>query len=774
MKTKKLLMLALGACLLASCGNKSASGDGKMDAFIGDLMSRMTLTEKVGQLNLLAVPSFVSGDSSDDNDSREQLIIDGKLGAMYGSFVAEDLLAAQKLAVEKSRLGIPLMFGYDVIHGLQTVQPIPLGLSTSWNPELVERGTRIAAIEASASGINWVYSPMVDICRDARWGRIAECFGEDPYLSGEMGRAMVRGYQGDDLSDSTTVMACVKHYALYGAAEGGRDYNIVNMSRQEALNGFLPPYRECAFEGAGSFMASFNDFEGIPCHVNHYFMTELLRDTWGFNGFVTSDYEGINECVKHGMGTIEDVSARSLQAGVDMDLNGQAYMDNLEKLVKDGKVKEKDIDVACRRILEAKYKLGLFQDPYRYLNMDRYKADIRTKEAQQMSREIAQECQVLLKNEGDVLPLKKSAKIALVGYIATSGKEMQGCWAFSSYADSCVTFLQGMQEAVAGEGGSVSYAEGCWLLEDGQREQDLVNQYLGAYKPGQKIKPVHTRQQAQLVAEAVALARRSDVVVAALGELNNMNGEGTSRSDITLGRTQIELLKALKATGKPVVLLLSTGRPLALTDAEPLCDAILCTWNLGDQAGRAAADVLFGDVNPSARLTTSWPRNVGQCPIYYNHKNTGRPHEDGKPYQRFKSNYQDCLHGPLFPFGHGLSYTTFEYSDVTLSSNESMADGTVKASVTVKNTGQRDGKEVVQLYIKDVYATCSRPVMELKGFQKISLKAGEQKTVEFEIGRKQLEYYDHALKQVVEPGDFEIMIGHDSQNVKKATLTIKN
>lgn len=773
MKAKNLLMFAIGVSLWASCTSHPSSGDSKMDAFIDGLMGKMTLTEKIGQLNLLAVPSFVSGDASDDNDSREQLIIDGKLGAMYGSFVAEDLLAAQKLAVEKSRLGIPLMFGYDVIHGLQTVQPIPLGMSTSWNPELVERNTRMAAIEASASGINWVYSPMVDICRDARWGRIAECFGEDPYLSGEMGKAMVRGYQGKDLSDSTTVMACVKHYALYGACEGGRDYNIVNMSRQEALNGFLPPYRECAFEGAGSYMASFNDFEGIPCHVNHYFMTELLRDTWGFNGFVTSDYEGINECVKHGMGTIEDVSARALQAGVDMDLNGQAFMDNLEKLVKDGRVSEKDIDTACRRILEAKYKLGLFENPYRYLNMDRYKNDIRTAEAQQLSREMAQECQVLLKNDGDVLPLAKSAKVALVGYLAVSGHEMEGCWAFSTYADSCVTFLQGMQEAVAGQGGTINYAEGCWLLEDMQREQDLVNQYLGAYKPGQEIKPVHTRPQAQLVAEAVALARRSDVVVAALGELNNMNGEGTSRSDITLGKPQVELLKALKQTGKPVVLLLSTGRPLALTEVEPLCDAILCTWALGDQAGRAVADVLYGDVNPSARLTTSWPRNVGQCPIYYNHKNTGRPQEDGTAYQRFNSNYQDCIHGPLYPFGHGLSYTTFEYSDVSLSATETTADGTVKASVTVKNTGKRDGKEVVQLYIKDIYATCSRPVMELKGFQKISLKAGKSKTVEFEIGRKQLEYYDHSLKQVVEPGDFEIMIGHDSQHVNKATLTIK-
>lgn len=771
MKYSKLIALACGVLTLTSY-TPPPSANGEMDAFIDDLMAKMTLTEKVGQLNLLAVPSFVSGNASDDNDSREQLIVDGKLGAMYGSYVAEDLLAAQKLAVEKSRLGIPLMFGYDVIHGLQTVQPIPLAMSTSWNPELIERGARAASLEATASGINWVYSPMLDICRDARWGRIAETFGEDPFLCGELGKAMVRGYQGTDLADNTTVMACVKHYALYGAVEGGRDYNIVNMGRQEALNGFLPPYRESAYEGAGSFMASFNDFEGIPAHINRYLLNDLLREEWGFKGFITSDYEGINECVNHGIGDIEEVTALAIEASVDMDLNGSAYMDKLENLVKQGRLSEKDIEVACRRVLEAKYKLGLFEDPYRYLNLQRYQREIHTDEARQLSREIARECQVLLKNEANVLPLSKSAKIALVGPFAVAAKEMQGSWSFSRFADGCVTFLEGMQEAVTGHGGSVTYAEGCWVLEDKQLEQDMVNQYLGAYKPGQVIKPVHTRPNEQLVAEAVALARRSDVVVAALGELNNMNGEGVSRSDITLGLPQVELLKALKATGKPVILILTAGRPLALTETEPLADAILYTWSLGDQAGRAMADVVFGDVNPSARLSTSFPRNVGQCPIYYNHKNTGRPHQDGAAYSRFNSNYLDCIHGPLYAFGHGLSYTTFEYSDVTLSNNEMTADGQVKASVTVTNTGKRDGKEVVQLYVRDIYATSSRPVKELKGFEKISLKAGESKTVSFEIGRKQLEYYNHALQLTVEPGDFEIMIGHDSQHVNKAKLTV--
>ena len=743
----------------------------EMNRFIDNLMNKMTIEEKIGQLNMPNIDGAVITGPVKNTNTGERLR-KNEVGALLNLQDVKKIREVQQLALDHSRFKIPLLFGMDVIHGYKTIFPIPLAQAATWNMDMIEKAARISAVEASANGICWTFSPMVDVTRDARWGRIAETFGEDPFLCGELGKAMVRGYQGTDLADNTTVMACVKHYALYGAVEGGRDYNIVNMGRQEALNGFLPPYRESAYEGAGSFMASFNDFEGIPAHINRYLLNDLLREEWGFKGFITSDYEGINECVNHGIGDIEEVTALAIEASVDMDLNGSAYMDNLENLVKQGRLSEKDIEVACRRVLEAKYKLGLFEDPYRYLNLQRYQREIHTDEARQLSREIARECQVLLKNEANVLPLSKSAKIALVGPFAVAAKEMQGSWSFSRFADGCVTFLEGMQEAVTGHGGSVTYAEGCWVLEDKQLEQDMVNQYLGAYKPGQVIKPVHTRPNEQLVAEAVALARRSDVVVAALGELNNMNGEGVSRSDITLGLPQVELLKALKATGKPVILILTAGRPLALTETEPLADAILYTWSLGDQAGRAMADVVFGDVNPSARLSTSFPRNVGQCPIYYNHKNTGRPHQDGAAYSRFNSNYLDCIHGPLYAFGHGLSYTTFEYSDVTLSNNEMTADGQVKASVTVTNTGKRDGKEVVQLYVRDIYATSSRPVKELKGFEKISLKAGESKTVSFEIGRKQLEYYNHALQLTVEPGDFEIMIGHDSQHVNKAKLTV--
>ena len=761
----------LGGCQQpAVSGWKSFSGDKNIERRVDSVLSLMTLEEKVGQMAQYSCNWDVTGPVM--TGDYETLLKQGLVGSLFNVYTVDGVRKMQEMALSESRLKIPVLFGYDVVHGYRTIFPMPLAESCSWDLERMRKSAAIAADEASASGIAWTFAPMVDISRDARWGRIAETFGEDPFLCGELGKAMVRGYQGTDLADNTTVMACVKHYALYGAVEGGRDYNIVNMGRQEALNGFLPPYRESAYEGAGSFMASFNDFEGIPAHINRYLLNDLLREEWGFKGFITSDYEGINECVNHGIGDIEEVTALAIEASVDMDLNGSAYMDNLENLVKQGRLSEKDIEVACRRVLEAKYKLGLFEDPYRYLNLQRYQREIHTDEARQLSREIARECQVLLKNEANVLPLSKSAKIALVGPFAVAAKEMQGSWSFSRFADGCVTFLEGMQEAVTGHGGSVTYAEGCWVLEDKQLEQDMVNQYLGAYKPGQVIKPVHTRPNEQLVAEAVALARRSDVVVAALGELNNMNGEGVSRSDITLGLPQVELLKALKATGKPVILILTAGRPLALTETEPLADAILYTWSLGDQAGRAMADVVFGDVNPSARLSTSFPRNVGQCPIYYNHKNTGRPHQDGAAYSRFNSNYLDCIHGPLYAFGHGLSYTTFEYSDVTLSNNEMTADGQVKASVTVTNTGKRDGKEVVQLYVRDIYATSSRPVKELKGFEKISLKAGESKTVSFEIGRKQLEYYNHALQLTVEPGDFEIMIGHDSQHVNKAKLTV--
>lgn len=768
--SKNVIIVILILALLPVRAFGTSGDDKSMDIFITNLMSRMTLDQKIGQLNLMSVPSFVSGNAGDDDDTNSRLVREGHLGAMYGSFDANLLREMQKIAVEESPNGIPLMFGYDVIHGLHTVQPIPLAQSTSWNPALIEVGARAAANEATASGINWIYSPMIDICRDARWGRIAESMGEDPYLSGEYAKAYVRGYQGNNLSADSTVLSCVKHYALYGAAESGRDYNSVFLSRQEAMNGYMPPYREAVKAGAASFMTSFNEFEGIPATINEYLLKDLLRNEWGFKGFVVTDYNAIPECVDHGIGSIEQVTALALKAGVDMDLNGGSMMAYLEKLVKSGKVDIAEVDQACRRILEAKYRLGLFDDPYRYLDINRYNSQIRTPLMQSQVRQMAHECQVLLKNEGSTLPLSKNCSIALIGPLADDSRNMQGSWAFSRYADEFISFRQGLSEA----GATVEVAEGCWLMEDADLETMLVNSYLGSYVPGQDIKKAHSRTLEEMIAEAVELAQRNDVVIAALGEVNNMNGEGTSRSDISLGRPQLELLKALKATGKSVIVLLTTGRPLAIEDAEPYADAILCTWSLGDQAGRAVADVVFGDVNPSGCLTTSWPRTVGQCPIYYNHKPTGRPHPDGKPYDRSRSSFMDVISGPLYPFGHGLSYTTFDYSDVKLSSSTLSYDSSVTASVMVTNSGNREGKEVVQLYIHDIYASSSRPVMELKGFQKINLKPGETREVKFTLTCDDLKFYNHELQYVAEPGDFEIMIGHDSQNFNKSNLTLKN
>lgn len=757
-----ILLLSIATAMFGFAGDDEA----RMNDFISKLMGRMTLDQKIGQLNLMSVPSFVSGNASDDDDTNSRLVRQGHLGAMYGSFDAQSLRKMQQIAVEESPNGIPLMFGYDVIHGLQTVQPLPLAQSASWNRELIERGARAAALEATASGINWVYSPMVDICRDARWGRIAESMGEDPYLSGEMAQAYIRGYQGTSLADPTTVMACVKHFALYGAAEAGRDYNSVFLSRQEAMNGYMQPYRKAVAAGAGSFMTSFNEFEGLPATVNSYLLRDVLRSEWGFRGLVVTDYNAIPECVAHGIGNLDTVTAMAIKAGVDIDLNGGAMMQRLERLVEEGRVSVGDIDDACRRVLEAKYRLGLFDDPYRYLHSPQ--GVIRTAEQQALARAMAQECQVLLKNDG-TLPLRKDMSIALVGPLADDARNMQGSWAFSSHADEFVSFRKGLEEA----GAKVSVAEGCWLAADSTLENVLVNSYLGAFVPGKNTKPVHARPLATMIAEAVALAKQSDVVVAALGEVNNMNGEGTSRSDISLGLPQTELLKALKATGKPVVLLLSTGRPLALEDVEPYADAILCVWALGDQAGRAVADVVFGDVCPSGRLTTSWPRTVGQCPIYYNHKPTGRPIADGLPYDRSLSNYMDVKSGPLYPFGHGLSYTTFDYGDIRLSADSLSTDGSITATVSVTNSGQQYGMEVVQMYIHDIYASTTRPVMELKGFEKVGLKPGESCDVTFSLSADDLKFYNHNLEYVAEPGDFELFIGHDSHNIRKATFSLK-
>ena len=768
MKTRTILTaMLLGAALTGYAQNPYAG----MDAFIDNLMSKMTLDEKIYQLDLPVSNTFVAGNAKAGGETFQDKIAAGKVGGVFGVKGANQAKALQTVAVEKSRLHIPLIFGLDVIHGYETTFPIPLGLSTSWNRDLVEQAARISAVEASSDGINWVFSPMVDICRDARWGRIAEGAGEDPYLGGEMAKALVRGYQTDNnLTKADNVMACVKHYALYGASEAGRDYNTVDMSRQRIMNEYMLPYKAACEQGAGSYMASFNEFEGIPATANKYLLDEVLRQQWGFKGFVVTDYTGIMEMTQHGIGDLQTVAARALDAGIDMDMVSEAFASTLKSSLEKGLVTQKQIDQACRRVLEAKYKLGLFSDPYKYCDENRSKASLFTTEHRNIARKVADECQVLLKNDG-VLPLKKSAKIAVVGPLADAASDMVGSWSLTGKSAQSVSLLAGIKAAVS-SAANVTTAKGSYLVADSALEMTLTNGMMGYVIPGMKINPVHNIPAAEMRRQALAAAKNADIIVAALGENANMNGEGTSRSNPAIPEPQEELLKALVATGKPVVLVVFTGRPLVLSWEAEHVNAILNVWFPGSEAGSAISDVLFGVVNPSGKLTTSFPRNVGQIPIYYNHKNTGRPWGDNQPYQRFHSNYLDVVNSPLYPFGYGLSYTKFDYSDVRLSSATMPKSGKVTATVTVTNRGKIDGMETVELYIRDIVATSTRPVKELKGFQKINLKAGESKEVSFELSAADLSYYNHELQFVCEPGDFNIMIGTNSNDVKTAKLTV--
>ena len=745
----RTLLLAGLALVVAACAPKS-----EMDKYIDDLMGKMTVQEKIGQLNLHTMPGLVTGAKLSDDDDNVKALQAGQLGGVFGSSNTEAIRQMQEIAVS-SGSKIPLITGMDVIHGFQTVFPIPLALSTSWNTDLIESVARMAAKEASAMGINWVYSPMVDICRDPRWGRIAEGAGEDPYLGGEIAKAYVRGYQGTDgVYDDHDVMVCVKHYALYGASHAGRDYNSVFLDRQEALNGYMRPYQQAAYAGADSYMSSFNEFEGIPATMNNYLMNELLRDTWGFKGFIVSDYTAVSEEINHGIGDLQEVSARSLKAGLDMDMMADGFVGTLEKSLKEGKVSMADIDRACRRVLEAKYKLGLFDDPFKYLDPARLATDVYTAENKAAARKAAQECQVLLKNNG-ILPLSKNARIAVVGPLAKDANAMSGTWATSNHNGECVTLFEGIAEVA-----NATFAQGSRLFKDETLDERVRNN------------DGYDAPQERLIAEAVAKARAADVVVACVGETQSMSGEAASRTDISIPDAQRELLKALKATGKPVVMVLVTGRPLVLVDEDASMDAILNVWAPGTEGGHAVADVLFGDVNPSAKLTTTFPRSLGQVPLYYNHKNTGRPHGDYEPFKKFVTGYLDEINGPLYPFGYGLSYTTYAYSPVTLSATEMPVNGSVTASVTVTNTGDRDGDEIVQLYIHDIYATSTRPVKELKGFKKVYIAAGQSAQVDFTITADELSYYNHDLEWVCEPGDFEIFISPDSRQGEPVRLRV--
>jgi len=759
---KKLLMI--GACSIAlhvsQAQTKTNTQDAKMNAFVSSLMQKMTVEEKIGQLNLVTPGGTVTGSVvSKDVDSK---IRNGQVGSLFGITGPDKIRKAQEIAVNNSRLHIPLIFGLDVIHGHRTIFPIPLGLSCSWNMDMIEKSANIAASEATADGLSWVYSPMVDIARDPRWGRVSEGSGEDTYLGCKIAAAMVKGYQGNGYSDPTKVMACVKHFALYGAAEAGRDYNTTDMSRIKMYEYYLPPYKAAVDAGVGSVMSSFNEVDGVPATANKWLMTDLLRKQWGFKGFVVTDYTAINEMIDHGLGDLQRVSAEALKAGIDMDMVGEGFLTTLQKSLKEGKVTVAQINAACKRVLEAKYQLGLFDDPYRYCNEQRFNNAILTDANCAAAREFASKSMVLLKNNNNVLPLQKGRTIALVGPLADNKRNMLGTWSVSGDPEKSITVLQGLRN-VAGSDANIIYARGCNISDDTAFAKK-VNAF------GKEIE-IDSRSPQQMIDEAVTAASKADVIVAVLGEAADMTGESSSMSDIGLQKSQKALLDELKRTGKPIVIVLLNGRPMTLTWEDQIADGILDAWFSGTEAGNAIADVLYGNYNPSGKLTMSFPRNVGQIPIYYNHKNTGRPYS-GVGAGKFRSNYLDVSNDPLYPFGYGLSYTSFAYSNVAVSSPTIKQGQKITASVTVTNSGKFDGTETVQLYIRDLVGTVTRPVKELKGYQQITLKAGESRKVDFTISVDDLKFYNSDLKKVAEPGDFKVFIGTNSRDVKEADFKL--
>ena len=756
---KQIKTLCLLVLVTTSVFAQNAA-DIKMYNFVTALMKKMTLEEKIGQLNLLTPGGGVATGAVVSKDV-ESKIKAGNVGGLFGVIGVDKIRRAQEIAVTGSRLKIPLMFGSDIIHGYKTTFPIPLGLSCSWDIPMIERSARVAAKEATADGLNWAFSPMVDLARDPRWGRVAEGSGEDPYLGSEIAKAMVKGYQGKNLAADTTLMACVKHFALYGAAEGGRDYNTVDMSRITMYEYYLPTYKAAVDAGTGSIMSSFNVIDGIPATGNKWLLTDLLRKEWGFKGFVVSDYTSVNEMIDHGLGDLQTVSELSLKAGLDMDMVGEGFLTTLKKSLKEGKVTQKLIDDACKRILESKYKLGLFDDPYRYCNPGRATNEVMSADKRQAAREFATKSAVLLKNTNQTLPLKKSGTIALIGPLANNKNNMLGTWAVSGDNQLSVPVLDGMKN-VGGNSVNIIYSKGANITDDSSLAK-MANVF------GERVDFGPGTPQ-QLLNDAIETANKADVIVAVVGEASEMSGEAASRSDISLPISQKNLLEALAKTGKPLVVVLMSGRPLVLNRESELATSILQVWFQGHEAGNAIADVLFGNYNPSGKLTMSFPRSVGQIPVYYNYKMTGRPQAEGQATQKFRSNYLDVSNKPLFPFGYGLSYTSFSYGNISVSKTNAKGNEKITALCIITNNGKYDGEEVVQLYIRDVVGSITRPVKELRGFQKISLKSGESKTISFSISPENLKFYNYNLKYDWEPGEFQIMIGGNSDDVKMAKI----
>lgn len=747
-----------------------------MNEYIDQLMAKMTLQEKIGQLNLMVAGDITTGGAMDTQVGGD--IAAGKMGGVFNIKGFGKIKALQDIAIKNSRLGIPLLVGMDVIHGYETVFPIPLALSCSWDMEAMKKVGEISAKEASADGINWTFSPMVDVSLDARWGRISESNGEDPFLSGVMGAALTRGYQYFDLNNDFIVpkdhiMACLKHFALYGAVESGKEYNTTDMSKVRMFNQYLPPYKAVVESGVGSVMSSFNLIDYVPATASHFMMTDVLRNQWKFKGFVVTDYGSIGEILKHGTAKdLKEASEQSLLAGTDMDMCSQGFVSCLEQSVKEGKVSEENINTACRRILEAKYKLGLFSDPYRYCDSKRQKTEIFTAENRKIARDIAAETFVLLKNDNHLLPLKKEGKIALIGPLANTRNNMSGTWSVAAIPDRYATVKESMEKALAGKA-TLLYAQGCNIVYDAQQQKD-----------GEFGKNIERGDDAKMKSEAIEIAQQADVIVCAMGETADMSGECATRTDLRMPDAQRDLLEQLAKLGKPIVLLNFSGRPTVLTWEQANIPAIMNVWFGGSETGDAICDVVFGDKVPCGKLTASMPKTTGQEPLYYNHQNTGRPIPDDNPrFAKYASNCLDVSNGPLYPFGYGLSYTTFEYGELKLNANKaSIANGeseswngntNITATITVKNTGSRDADEIVQLYIRDKVASISRPIKELKGFERIHLAAGESKEVTFKVTPNMLKFYNANLKYVIEPGDFDIMVGPNSKETKNVQFTVE-
>lgn len=720
------------------------------DAFVDQLLSKMTLDEKIGQMRLISVGPDTPKEAIRD------MIQHGQVGAIFNTVTRPDIRAMQDQVMQLSRLKIPLFFAYDVVHGQRTIFPIPLGLAASWDVDAVAEVGRVSAYEAADDGLNMTWAPMVDVTREPRWGRVSEGFGEDTWLTAQMGRAMVKAMQGNSAADRYNIMTSVKHFAAYGAVEGGRDYNTVDMSPQRLFQDYLPPYKASLDAGSGGVMVALNSLNGVPATADSWLLKDVLRGDWKFKGITISDHGAIKELIKHGVaGDPQEAVRVALKSGIDMSMSDEYYSKYLPGLVKSGAVSMAEINDAARHVLNVKYDMGLFNDPYSHLGpkaSDPQDTNAESRLHRTEARDVARKSMVLLKNWRDTLPLKKEATVALIGPLADSQRDIMGSWSAAGVAKQSITLLQGMRNAMAGKG-TVLYAKGA-NVTDNAGVQAFLNQYEPAVS-------VDTRSPQALIDEAVAQAKKADVIVAAVGEAQGMAHEASSRSDLSLPASQQKLLAALKATGKPLVIVLMNGRPLTVVNEDRLADAMLETWFSGTEGGNAIADVLFGDYNPSGKLPMSFPRSVGQIPIYYNHLPTGRPYNFAKP-NKYTSHYYDAVNGPLYPFGYGLSYTRFTVSPVKMSAKTMPRNGTVEASVTVTNTGKRDGATVVQLYLNDPVASISRPVQELRGFQRIMLKAGESQTVRFKIDVDALKFWNQKMQHVAEPGKFNVAIGLDS------------